>query len=186
MTPATPVAVPTTIPQDLIQEIDEFRKCCHSRYRFNSFWDNVLNTLSMGVALGIIACGIYNRPALSAMLGGVMTALVSAQRAFPFNQRWQFYRLLNSQAENLLTDTRQGVITLQQAVTTLKAMRLDFAQQIPRGSSLQQPDSAGASDGGAPKGPDGEATPERSRSAAAGSQAATGTGSNTSSSVAGS
>jgi hypothetical protein len=185
MMPATPVPTPAPVPEDLIREIEEFRICCHSRYRFNSFWDNVLNMLSMGVALGIIACGIYRLGAWSAMLGGVMTALVSAQRAFPFNQRWQFYRLLNSQAENLLTDSKQGVITLQQAVTTLKAMRLDFAQQIPRGSSLQQPDSGSPHDGTG-KSPDAEAPPARSLSAAAGNQAATGTVSNVSSSLTGS
>ena len=109
------------------------------------------------------------------------------------NQRWQFYRLLNSQAENLLTDTRQGVITLQQAVNSLKAMRLDFAQQIPRGSSLQQSDNAPANESPAPKAPDSDTPPpERALSAAAasqaatGNQAATGTGSNASSSVTGS
>ena len=185
MTPATPVPAITSIPQGLIQEIEEFRNCCHNRYRFNSFWDNVLNLFSMAVALAIIASGLYRRAAWSAMLGGVMTALVSAQRAFPFNQRWQFYRLLNSQAENLLTESKQGVITLQHAVTTLKAMRLDFAQQIPRGSSLQQPDSGSPHDGTG-KSPDPEAPPARSLSAAAGNQAATGTGSNVSSSLAGS
>src|SRR5882757_2099986 len=122
MTPAAPVPSPTPIPQDLVQEIEEFRKCCLSRYRFNSFWDNVLIVLSITVAMAIVACGIWELGKYSALLGGLMTALVSAQRAFPFNQRWQFYRLLNSQAENLLTDAKQGVITLQQAVTTLKTM----------------------------------------------------------------
>lgn len=135
--PIAAVAPQSPIPQDLIQEIEEFRKCCHSRYRFNSFWDNMLNLLSMSVALGIIACGVYKAAEYAALLGGVMTALVSAQRAFPFNQRWQFYRLLNGQAENLLTDARQGVVTLAQTVTALKTMRLDFAQQIPRGATVQ-------------------------------------------------
>jgi hypothetical protein len=135
--PAPPPVTPTAIPQDLVQEIEEFRKCCHGRYNFNSFWDNMMNLLSMSVALGIIACGIYKKGDYAALLGGVMTALVSAQRAFPFNQRWQFYRLLNGQAENLLTDARQGAVTLPQAVTALKTMRLDFAQQIPRGASVQ-------------------------------------------------
>jgi hypothetical protein len=185
MTPAPPVPAQSPIPQDLIQEIEEFRKCCHNRYRFNSFWDNVLTVLSIGVALAIVACGLWELGKYSALLGGLMTALVTAQRAFPFNQRWQFYRLLNSQAENLLTDAKQGVITLQQAVITLKTMRLDFAQQIPRGASAQQPDNGGTNDG-AGKSPDPEPAPSRSLSAAAGNQAATGTGSNASSSLTGS
>lgn len=146
-----PALIPGPIPQSLIQEIEEFRLCCQGRYSFNSFWDNMLNLLSMAVALAIIACGIYEKPKYSAMLGGVMTALVSAQRAFPFNQRWQFYRLLTGQADNLLTDAHQGTTILQHTVTTLKTMRLDFAQQIPRGSSLTP--AQGGSDDTVPAAP---------------------------------
>lgn len=125
------------IPQGLIKEIDDFRELCNQRYRFNSRWDNVLNVVGIAVSIGIIACGIYKWNDYAALLGGVMTAIISAQRAFPFNQRWQFYRTLDSQAENLLTEARNSVLTLEQAITTMKAMRLDFAQQIPRGSSFR-------------------------------------------------
>ena len=40
-----------------------------------------------------------------------------------------------------MTDIRGGT-PLQAAATTLKSLRLDFAQQLPRGSSFSADDSA--------------------------------------------
>lgn len=131
----TPAPALTPIPSELLQEIEELWKVCCKRYKFNSFWDNVLNVLGIVVSLAIVYAGIRNEGTATALLGAVVTALVTAQRAFPFNQRWQFYRILSSQAQNLLTETKNGTVTLEQAIATLKALRLDFAQQIPRGSS---------------------------------------------------
>ena len=146
MTPAAPTPTPPTpragpLPQGFIVEVEEFQKLCDERYRFNSRWDNILNALGVIVSLGIVAAGIYKKSEYAALLGGLITAIVSAQRAFPFSQRWQFYRILNSQAENLLTDVKNAKITLDKAIATMKTMRLDFAQQIPRGSSFRSDES---------------------------------------------
>ena len=104
MTPTPPAAsASTSTPQGLVQEIEDFRSLCASRYRFNSRMDNVLNLLGIAVSLLVVAAGVYEWNKLAAILGGLITAVVSAQRAFPFGQRWQFYRLLDSQAENLYT-----------------------------------------------------------------------------------
>jgi hypothetical protein len=123
------------VPDDLIQEIEQFRAVCCQRYQFNSLWDNVLNALGISVSLGIVACGVYKLSNAAAILGGLVTAIVAAQRAFPFNQRWQFYRILDSQTANLLTEARNGLVGIDQTISSLKAMRLDFAQQVPRGST---------------------------------------------------
>jgi hypothetical protein len=129
--PGPPTPPPGPIPQGFIVEVEEFQKLCDERYHFNSRWDNILNGLGVIVSLGIVAAGIYDLSKYAALLGGLITAIVSAQRAFPFSQRWQFYRSLNSQAENLLTDVKNSNITLDKAIATMKTMRLDFAQQIP-------------------------------------------------------
>jgi hypothetical protein len=139
--PANPTQ-PTKIPPDLLQEIETFRKLCDRRYHFNSHWDTILNGSGVIVSLGIVAAGVYKQSEWAAMLGGLIACIVSLQRAFPFSQRWQFYRLLDSQAENLLTEARNGIITVEQTIATMKAMRLDFAQQIPRGSSFRSDSSA--------------------------------------------
>ena len=143
MTYTTPVQPPPPpISQDLLQEIEQFRILCDSRYHMNSRGDIALNSLGILVSLGVVACGVYKLNEFSAILGGLITAIVAAQRAFPFSQRWQFYRLLDSQAENLLMEAKNGVITNEQAINTMKALRLDFAQQIPRGSSFRSSDSS--------------------------------------------
>jgi hypothetical protein len=143
--PTTTPAQPSNIPAALIQEIEEFKNLCERRYLFNSRWDTILTTLGVIISIGIVAAGVYEKSKMAAILGGLVTAIVSAQRAFPFNQRWQFYRLLESQAENLLTEAKNGILTLDQTIATMKAMRLDFAQQIPRGSSFRS-DSGANSD----------------------------------------
>jgi len=125
------------VPEVLVAEIVDFRDECKRRYKFNSRCDNVMNAVGIFVSIGIVACGIYKQSEYAALLGGLITAVVSAQRAFPFAQRWQFYRNLHNQALNLLTEVRSGLGTLEQTVTTLKTMRLDFAQQVPRGSSFR-------------------------------------------------
>ncbi|MBV9505141.1 MAG: hypothetical protein JO323_09075 [Acidobacteriia bacterium] len=131
LAPAPPIA------DELFQEIQEFRQRCDSLYHFNSKWDSVLNVVGIGVSLVIVACGVYRWSEAAAILGGVMTAIVSLQRAFPFTQRWQFYRLLRSQTENLLTEVKNGAVQPAQAIGILKSLRLDYAQQIPRGSSVR-------------------------------------------------
>jgi hypothetical protein len=139
-----PAKAPNTIPEELIQQVDEFRQLCCSRYKFNSGCDNATIISGILISLGVVVCGIYNQPKIAAILGGLTTAVVSAQRAFPFGQRWQFYRLLESQADNLLMEARAGTVTVDQLIATMKSMRMDFAQQIPRASSARSDSDAHA------------------------------------------
>jgi hypothetical protein len=67
----------------------------------------------------------------------MVAAIVTAQRAYPFGQRANFYRILIGQSENIETDVRQRLLSKQQAVDILKSLRLDFAQQFPRGSGFR-------------------------------------------------
>jgi hypothetical protein len=118
---------------ELSNEIEGLITDCSEKYRFNSRWDNVLNIFGIGLSLGIVSAGVFRYPAIAAILGGMVAALVSAQRAFPFGQRAIFYRNLVGQAKNLRTEFQQSLIPAKDAVAILKALRLDFAQQLPRG-----------------------------------------------------
>ncbi|HKD07613.1 MAG TPA: hypothetical protein VKB79_17050 [Bryobacteraceae bacterium] len=118
----------------MIAEVEQFRQdCCH-RYQFNSRWDNTLNIAGILLSVSIIAAGAWNASRIATVLGGLVASIVTAQRAFPFGQRAQFYRSLIGQSANLLTDMREGLIAIPQAVSTLQNLRLDFAQQLPRGT----------------------------------------------------
>jgi hypothetical protein len=118
----------------LIAEVEDFRQdCCH-RYQFNSQWDNTLNIAGIALSVAIIAAGTWKQSEIATVLGGLVAAIVTAQRAFPFGQRAQFYRSLIGQTANLLTDMREGLVAVPQAVSTLHNLRMDFAQQLPRGT----------------------------------------------------
>jgi hypothetical protein len=50
-----------------------------------------------------------------------------------------FYRVLIGQTDNLLTRLRAGLLGQKDAVDLLASLRMDFAQQLPRGSSAGDP-----------------------------------------------
>jgi len=139
MSTATPLALPSSSATDrpLNEEIAIFRGDCERRYNFNSRWDNVLNIAGLLLSVAIIAAGVYKRSDLATILGGFVAALVTAQRAFPFGQRAMFYRVLIGKARNLQTEVEHGMLTIPAAVTALETLRIDYAQQLPMGTSLQ-------------------------------------------------
>ena len=128
--------VPTLAnPDPLLTELRDFRAQCEARYAFNNRWDVFLTVGGIAVGIGVVAAGVNEASKLSTILGAIVTAILSAQRAFPFGQRAQFYRALSGQTANLQTDVTNNLTTVAVAATTLKSLRLDFAQQLPRGST---------------------------------------------------
>ena len=125
----------------LLTEVKAFHQDCHQRLDFNTRWDNLLNVSGIVLSVAIIASGAFELSKLTTVLGGLVAAIVTAQRAFPFGSRVQFYRVLVGQTENLMTDIRSG-LPVANAAASLKLLRLDFAQQLPRGSSFTTDDSA--------------------------------------------
>ena len=121
----------------LRDEIAAFKSDCESRYRFNSYWDNAMNLAGLALSVGIIAAGAFGANKTSTILGGAVAAIITAQRAFPFGQRAYFYRVLIGETANLLTDIQVAEITLDGAASALKSLRLDYAQQLPRGTGIQ-------------------------------------------------
>jgi hypothetical protein len=126
-------------PSLLAKEIQDFRDLCAKRYQFNNLFDVALSVAGIGLGVTIVAAGTYKNSELGAILGAVVTAIVSAQRAFPFTQRAQFYRSLIGQAENLKSSLDYNLITATDAVKVLETLRLDFAQQLPRGTTSDAP-----------------------------------------------
>jgi hypothetical protein len=123
----------------LLAEVQGFRKDCEHRYRFNNAWDVSLSVMGLLLSIAVVAAGFLKRPEVSAILGAVVAAALSAQKAFPFGQRVMFYRLLVGQTDNLVTRLRSGLISQKDAVELLASLRMDFAQQLPRGSSAGDP-----------------------------------------------
>src|SRR5215469_13490094 len=137
VSPVAPTSPGPIQDNPLIAEVEEFKTdCCH-RYQFNSQWDNTLTIAGIALSVAIIAAGTWKYSEIATILGGLVAAIVTAQRAFPFGQRAQFYRALIGQSANLLTDMREGLVTVPQAVGTLHNLRLDFAQQLPRGTGIR-------------------------------------------------
>jgi hypothetical protein len=135
--PAVTKPAVTILPAALLQEIEDLCKDCEHRCRFNTHWDNILNVAGILLSVVIIAAGVFKYSEASAILGGLVAAIVTAQRAFPFNQRALFYRNLVGQARNLGLSVRMGLMDCGEAVKEIRALRLDFAQQLPRGTTFR-------------------------------------------------
>ena len=134
--------------QFFLEEVRTFRSDCTRRYAFNNRWDVVLSTVGILLSIAVVAAGFFKRPEISAILGAIVGAVVTSQKAFPFGQRARFYRLLIGQADNLATFLGQDLWTRQQAVAVLATLRMDFAQELPRGTTTAQD-----ADSGTPAGP---------------------------------
>jgi hypothetical protein len=120
----------------LVDEVKAFLADCQYRLAFNTRWDNMLNVAGILLSVAIIASGAFEMSRLTTVLGGLVAAIVTAQRAFPFGSRAQFYRVLVGQTANLLTDAKAGA-QAPAVAATLKTLRLDFAQQLPRGTTFK-------------------------------------------------
>lgn len=146
--PQTPPSAPAVIsahfepaPADLIAEIKVFEQDSCARYKFNNRWDVVLSILGILLSIAVVAAGFIPRtPWLTSILGAIVAAVVTAQKAFPFGQRAAFYRIIIGQSRNLRTRSEQKVIDKVTVVNSLSSLRMDFAQQLPRGSSVQASD----------------------------------------------
>jgi hypothetical protein len=165
--PEPPPAVTATIfepaPPELIKEIKDFEEDSCARYKFNNGWDIVLSVIGILLSIAIVGAGFLNMPWVSAILGAIVGAVVTAQKAFPFGSRAAFYRILIGQARNLHTRATQKIMDKNAVVNTLSSLRMDYAQQLPRGSSAQSSDApppaapnSTAAKGGDPK-PDAKA-----------------------------
>jgi hypothetical protein len=126
--------------EKLIDEIQEFGRDCQKRYNFNNRWDIVLSVLGLLLSIAVVGAGFLKAPEISAVLGAIVGAVLTAQKAFPFGQRASFYRLLIGQSANLITRANQGLLDKKHTVDTLTSLRMDFAQQLPRGSNSEPKD----------------------------------------------
>ncbi len=125
-----------------LQEVLSFRDDCLKRYQFNNRLATFLTTMGLLLSAAVVSVGFLHHPEITAILGGLVGALVTAQRAFPFDQRASFYRLLIGQTENLVTRMQLDLLTVQHAADLFTSLRMDYAQELPRGTTSQQPSNS--------------------------------------------
>ena len=115
----------------VLDELEFFAVQCETQYRFNNKWDLILTIGGISLGVAVVAAAAYQANRLTGILAAVLTAIVGAQRAFPFGHRAQFYRALIGQAANLQTDIAAKLTTAAAAASSLKSLRRDFAPQLP-------------------------------------------------------
>jgi hypothetical protein len=164
--PAIAAAIFEPAPPELIAEIKTFEQDSCARYKFNNGWDIVLSVLGIMLSIAIIGAGFLNKPWVSAILGAIVGAVVTAQKAFPFGSRAAFYRILIGQARNLLTRALLKIMDKNAVVNTLSSLRMDYAQQLPRGTSAQSSDTPGPPAPNSTAGKEGDLKPDATADAA--------------------
>lgn len=125
----------TAVDTALLAEIEQFSEDSQRRYRFNNRWDIVLTGFGILLSVGVVSVGFLKRPEASAIIGALIGALVTAQKAFPVHQRAEFYRMLCAEADTLFSQSSLGLVTTSTAAQQLATLRLNFARQLPQGTS---------------------------------------------------
>lgn len=70
-----------------------------------------MNMLGLLLGVSILAAGVLMYSRMAAIRGSFVSAVVSAQRAFPFGSRAQFYRMLLGQNGNLRIQVEKGLLS---------------------------------------------------------------------------
>jgi len=122
--------------EELIAEVTTFRQLCEKSYRFNVRWDTTLNVTGVLLSIAIVAAGVSKLAGISAILGAVVTAIITLQRAFPFGERLTFYRVLTGKAENLEMELKEGLLGKKAGATQLAELRLEWSERHPKGASI--------------------------------------------------
>lgn len=88
----------------LVLEIETFHQHQEQLRRLNSAYNIGFTITALALSAGIIFAGVYNKGRIAAVLGSLVTIVISVQSIFPVADREEYYRVLVAQSENVLDD----------------------------------------------------------------------------------
>jgi hypothetical protein len=122
--------------KDLEKEVKELTQEMTRLRRINRNWDGGLTITTIVLTLIITLLSTWDRideqdkKIATGIIGGVIVAIQSIGNAFPVKQRAGAYRILQAQANNLLTDVKyvEGTEELQALESQFYLLRSDAAK----------------------------------------------------------
>lgn len=122
--------------KDLEKEVKELTQEMTRLRRINCNWDGGLTITTIVLTLVITLLSTWDRiddqdkKIATGILGGVIVAIQSIGNAFPVKQRAGAYRILQAQANNLLTDVKyvEGTEELKAIESQFYLLRSDAAK----------------------------------------------------------
>ncbi|HSF80669.1 MAG TPA: hypothetical protein VLA49_05525 [Anaerolineales bacterium] len=125
--------------KQLETELETYIKEMRGRRKRHGIGNNLLVLASILTSAAITIAGIYDQAKFAAILGILLTVLLSVQQAFPLGEMAFFYRNSIADLENLQSSLRFTTNTQEEVEKTahqFTVIRKHIAQAIPRGQGL--------------------------------------------------
>jgi hypothetical protein len=125
---------------ELRGDIEEFTRKYGKRHRGNFHLNWILIVIGLLLAAGVTISGMLNQGIIAAILGVCIGFLIGLQNAFPLSEKAEFYRLVVTEAENLIFELKYEVESEQQfreVVNKFQGLRDHAAKSLPRGQGME-------------------------------------------------
>jgi hypothetical protein len=126
--------------EELTQKIRAFRKDNKIKHGGNYWGNTTLIYLSIFLSASVTIAGIFDEGRLAAILGVILSILLTIQNAFPINYKAEFYRILMAEADNLLIDIEFDTMTQEnfnRIKNRFKVLTKYAAVNLPKGEGLE-------------------------------------------------
>src|SRR5262245_51454432 len=137
--PVTDGVVDPSRLKDLQEQIQGFVRLYQYRHARN-YWVSVM-LVALGILLGlaVTAAGFLGAGVVAGLLGLAITAFISFQKAFAFDETAEFQRLLFTEAENLLNLLHYRVktqIAFDSVLDAFMTLKKHAATNLPKGKGM--------------------------------------------------
>jgi hypothetical protein len=133
--PASPAPQPVADAcSQLANRLRNFRRDNEALRKLNSTYSIGLGLLAIALSVGVVIAGWLDHGKLAALLGALLTVILGAQRIFPVGQRADFYRILVSTTDGLLTETQfrcTSAEQLEKLVDDFKTVQKYAGEKFP-------------------------------------------------------
>ena len=126
--------------QQLINEINQFVGIYQKRHSGNFHLNWILIVIGLLLSAGVTIAGMLNQGLIAAVLGICIGFLISLQNAFPLGEKAEFYRLMVTEGQNLISMLNYEVDTTKEfedSQRRFRKLRSHAATSLPKGRGME-------------------------------------------------
>lgn len=122
--------------KELQREIESFIRI-YRRLRNINFYINAAMVFgSLSLAAGVTYMSLNEASWNATVFGIALTFLIGLHNAFSFGEKAEFYRIITTESENLLSALKFGDTDFNEVLRKFIALRESAAKSVPRGRGM--------------------------------------------------
>jgi hypothetical protein len=125
--------------QKLVSELNQFVETYQKRHRGNFHLNWILILTGLLLSAGVTISGMLNQGMIAALLGICIGFLFGVQNAFPLGEKAEFYRLMVTEGQNLISILDYEVDTskeFEDCQKRFRKLRSHAAMSLPKGRGM--------------------------------------------------